>query len=96
MYKYRNLIGAVLVGLILLAFAGCSKVTQENYDKINNGMTLDEVQKILGKGTEKSGISGAAGNVTGSAKILTWGTEEKGITITFANDKVILKTQKGL
>ncbi|UCD30609.1 MAG: DUF3862 domain-containing protein [Planctomycetota bacterium] len=88
--------GAVLIGLILVAFAGCSKVTQENYDKISTGMTLDEVQKILGKGTEKSGVGGAIGDLSASAKTITWGSEEKNITITFANDKVVTKTQKGL
>ena len=52
-------------------------------------MTLGEVEGILGKGTEKSGLSGAVGNLSGSAKIMTWGDEQKSITITFANDKVI-------
>lgn len=29
--------------------SGCSKVTKENYDKIESGMLYDEVVKLIGK-----------------------------------------------
>ena len=40
--------------------------------------------------------SGAVGNLTGSAKVMTWKDGEKTITVTFVNDKVALKAQRGL
>ena len=39
---------------------GCgSKVSKGNYDKITNGMTVAEVEGIMGKGTEESAGAGA-------------------------------------
>ena len=96
MWKYRSLIGVVSLGLMLTVFVGCSKVTAANYDKINTGMTVSEVEEILGKGTEKAGVAGAVGKVAGSGKILTWGDENKSITVTFANGKVAAKAKEGI
>jgi hypothetical protein len=96
MFRFRRWMGPVLVGLMLVGLAGCGKVTKDNYDKVQTGMALSEVEAILGKGTEKAGLGGAVGNLTGSAKILTWGDDKKSITITFANDKVLTKAMNGL
>lgn len=81
---------------LLAGTVACSKVTKENYDKIQTGMTLSEVEAILGKGTEKAGVGGAVGNLVASGKVISWGDDKKGITITFANDKVITKMATGL
>ena len=96
MKSFRILTGLALIGLLLAGLVGCSKITKENYDKIETGMTLAEVEGILGKGTEKAGIAGAVGDLTGAGKVMTWGDEEKSITVTFANDKVTVKAQNGL
>jgi hypothetical protein len=96
MWKFQHLIGVALLALLLIILPGCSKVTLENYNKIETNMTTSEVEDILGKGEEKVGAAGTIGDLTGSGKVLTWGSEEKSITITFANDKVVAKTQKGL
>ncbi|MDM8008556.1 MAG: hypothetical protein QUV05_20655 [Phycisphaerae bacterium] len=96
MWKSRNLIGLALLGLLFLLISGCSKVSQSNYDKIENGMTVSQVEAILGKGKEAAGVAGAIGNLTGSGKVLTWGDDKKSITVTFANDKVIAKAAQGL
>ncbi len=96
MWNRRKLIGVALVGLVFLFMSGCAKVTKSNYDKIQTGMTLGQVGKILGTGTEKAGIGGAIGNLAGSGKVMTWGDEKKSITVTFANDKVVAKAQQGL
>jgi len=91
------LVCLVLIGLGALTLAGCgSKVTKSNLDKITNGMTLAEVEGILGKGTESTGASGTVGDLTGSAKSVTWKDGDKTITINFLNDKVVLKTSSGL
>ena len=91
------LCGLLLSGLMLISVAGCaSKVTQENYDKIENGMTLAQVQAILGKGELQTGASGAIGGLGGSAKMYKWVDGDKTITITFVNDKVTTKVQTSL
>ena len=75
---------------VVWALAGCgSKVTKSNFDQITNGMTLAQVEGILGKGAESTGVAG-------SAKVVTWTDANKTITITFANDKVVLKASNGL
>jgi hypothetical protein len=96
MSKSRIVLGLLLIGLVVPVLAGCSKVNKENYDKIETGMTFKDVEGILGEGTEKAGIGGAIGEIAGSGKVVTWGDEKKSITVTFANDKVVAKAQKGL
>jgi len=53
--------GLFLVCLVALCFAasGCggSKVSKNNFDKINVGMTLTEVESVLGKGEEQASAS---------------------------------------
>lgn len=95
MRKPRHLILTAVTALLVL-FVGCSKVTPENYEKIQTGMTSAQVEQILGKGTEQSGAGIAIGDLSGSAKTVTWESGEKSITVTFANDKVVMKVQKGL
>ena len=96
MSKSRTLIGVALLALMLLLISGCSKVSESNYEKIENGMTVSQVEAILGKGKVVGGIAGAIGNLAGSGKVLTWGDDKKSITVTFANDKVIAKAAQGL
>lgn len=91
------LCGLLLSGLMLMSVAGCaSKVTSENYDRIENGMTVAQVQKILGKGQLVTSASGAIGNLGGSTKVYKWVDGEKTITITFINDKVTTRLASGL
>lgn len=88
---------AVWVGVTAILIAGCgSKLTAENYGKIQNGMTEREVTSILGAGEIKGGLSGSIGDLGGSAKVMEWKEKDKQISITFANGKVILKAASGL
>ncbi len=80
----------------LFAIVGCSKVSQENYDKISTGMSVDEVEDILGSGEVEGGGGVAIGDVELSGKVMHWGDDEKGIVVTFANGKVVSKAKKGL
>jgi hypothetical protein len=51
--------GSVLFALLVLTLSGCaSKITKANFDKVQNGMSLNEVEKILGEGTEYRGGTG--------------------------------------
>ena len=79
----------ILVALgLALALAACSKVTQENYARIQDGMTEAEVHAILGKPAESSSVTilGLSGT---SSK---WTADGAMITIQFANGKVRLKS----
>ena len=76
----------VLVALLLLA--ACSKVTQENFAKVQDGMTEQEVTAILGSPTESS--SGSILGISGTSS--KWVGGEALITIQFVNGKVALRS----
>jgi hypothetical protein len=46
---------AMVLALCLLVPACKSKLSKANFDKVKDGMTLDDVEKILGKGTKEAG-----------------------------------------
>lgn len=84
--------------IMTFAVVGCSKagVSKENLDKVKVGMTLAEVEKILG--TEKKGVegSGALGGITGAGKAYVWEDGDKKITVTFKDGKVLKSAAIGL
>ena len=72
----------------LLLLAACSKVTQENYSRIREGMTEQEVHAILGSPTESAtrtvlGISGTSSR---------WVSGDTAIVIRFVNGKVAVSS----
>lgn len=71
----------------ILLLAACSKLTQENFAKVQDGMTEQEVAAILGKPSESSSSSLAGVTATASR----WADKEAAITIRFLNGKVMLK-----
>lgn len=80
-----------LVGLIMaLVFCttGCTKVTQENYEKLGLGMDYSEVTAILGTATECDDSS--------FIKNCSWVSKEKSIKLTFVMDKLIYRCSNGL
>ena len=77
---------SLVVAAVLLA--ACTKVTQENFAKIHQDMTEQDVQAILGSPTESSsttllGISGTSSK---------WISGDATITIRFVNGKVALSS----
>ena len=72
----------------LLLLAACSKVTQENFAKIQDGMSEQEVAAILGSPTESS--SGSILGISGTSSKWTGG--DATITIRFVNGKVALRS----
>ncbi|SPD72336.1 conserved hypothetical protein [uncultured Desulfobacterium sp.] len=79
---------ACVLSLLFLFFLGCSKLTRENYDKLEMGMDYKKVVEILGEADQCDGALGM--------KNCTWGTDTKCINVKFVNDKVILFSGKGL
>jgi hypothetical protein len=75
----------IFVSLFTLA---CSKVTQENYEKIKLGMAYEEVVDILGRAQE-------CGSSIGMTNC-RWESNGKYIRVQFIADKVVLFSAKGL
>lgn len=73
----------------ILAFAGCSKVNRENYDKIKIGMSYEEVIGVIGKpDTCEEHIL--------KTKSCMWGSSDKQIEIKFVGDFVSWRSSKGI
>lgn len=83
-HTYRPL---CLIAACALLMACSSPINQSNFDKIQTGMTLDEVQSILGKPQESSNAS--FGTISGGAA--TWKHDEAVISVQFVNNKVQFK-----
>ena len=76
---------ALLAALILTA---CSKVNQENFLKIQEGMSEEEVSSILGRPTESNSV-----NVLGiSGTVSRWVAGDTVITVRFVNGKAGFKS----
>lgn len=77
-----------LVVAAALLIAACSKVTQDNFAKIQEGMSEQEVIALLGSPTESNSV-----NVLGvSGTASRWVGGDAVITVRFVNGKVALKT----
>jgi len=84
------LLGAAVLSCLYLI--SCTKVNNANFEKIQEGMTVEEVIAILGEPTDASKIDLSI--VTGSAA--TWEDEKTGrkISVQFLNGKVKFKQFK--
>jgi outer membrane protein assembly factor BamE (lipoprotein component of BamABCDE complex) len=81
---------AVVLGLaICLSLMSCigSPISQENFEKIQTGMSLAQVQAILGPPTESSSVDVAVFSGT----VSKWKAGDVTITIQFVNGKVVAK-----
>jgi len=77
---------SLVIAVVLLA--ACSPVTQENFAKLQAGMSRAEVEKLLGKPGECAGALGMSS--------CTWGQKNRFISIQFAGDKVMMFSGQGL
>ena len=88
----------LLTVLLCIAMTGCGgkAITKDNYSKVKTGMTLAEVEAILGKGTEQASSDASFGGISIDFKSMVWQDEDKIISIGFSHNKVQAKTQIGL
>ena len=84
--KQKVLIALFIFSSIFLL--DCSKLTQENYEKIKLGMKYEEVVDILGQAQECDSSIGVTN--------CRWESNGKYIKIQFIADKVVLFSAKGL
>mgnify|MGYP003577782083 FL=1 len=74
--------------LIITCLFACSKITQTNFDRIKNNMSMGEVVAILGEPATSESIN--IGGISGTSA--TWKNKNAEIDIQFLNDKVIVKS----
>ncbi|HJY75548.1 MAG TPA: outer membrane protein assembly factor BamE [Burkholderiales bacterium] len=71
-----------------LVLAACSKVNQENFLKIQEGMSEEQVIALLGRPTESNSV-----NVLGvSGTASRWEAGDTVITVRFVNGQVAFKS----
>ena len=73
----------------ILALAGCSKVSKENYDKIKTGMSYEEVVGVLGK-------PNTCEEPVLKTKSCMWSSSDKQIKIKFVADIVAWRSSEGI
>lgn len=106
MFSSWKCVRIVLILLVCLLVPACkSKVNKANYDKVKDGMSLQEVEKILGKGEKETGDgSNVAGQfgvaipavaTSGGGDVYTWESGNNTIRLTFRGDKLIAKQATG-
>ena len=81
---------AVALGIVIcMSLVSCSglKISQENFEKIQTGMSLAQVTAILGEPTESSSVDVAVFSGT----VSKWRAGGVTITIQFVNGKVVAK-----
>ncbi|GBC63074.1 hypothetical protein DENIS_4063 [Desulfonema ishimotonii] len=86
---FRKICVLAVSVLLCISLISCAKVTRSNFDKIQEGMTLEEVIGILGEPADSSSVDLKI--VTGTAA--KWVDEKTGneISVQFVNGKVKFK-----
>jgi outer membrane protein assembly factor BamE (lipoprotein component of BamABCDE complex) len=82
-----RMVAALGLLIVTLAACGSSKLTQDNFDKIQIGMTRAQVVIILGNPTESSSMDMAVFSGT----VSKWKQGDVIITIHFVNNQVVAK-----
>lgn len=83
----RTVRSGLVILLLAMGLAACSKATQDNYNKIENDMTREQVHQILGAPDEVN--SSSLGSLSFSSE--TWQGRDHTISIQYANDRVKMK-----
>lgn len=73
---------------LLLVMLGCSKVTLDNYNKINVGMSYDEVTQLIGAPEKCDDVMGL--------RNCQWGDEKRSINVSFVGGEVLLFASSNL
>lgn len=80
--------GRVAAIALLLVLAACSKVTQENYDRLAVGMDYDQVTALLGAPSGCDDVMGVRSCV--------WGDDERSVSVNFVAGKVLIFSSQNL
>ncbi len=75
----------ILMLAMLVLLAACSKITAENYSKVNSGMSRAEVVALIGEPTQTE-----SGSVLGiKGETATWHEGKITINAQFVNEKLL-------
>ncbi|WP_434357874.1 hypothetical protein NF212_00475 [Parasalinivibrio latis] len=79
---------AFALAAMVLSLAACSKVTKENYDKLEVGMPYNDVVSLIGKPDKCDDTLGVTNCI--------WGDNAKHIKVAFVADKATIYSGKGI
>ena len=80
-----------LLGIVIIVMlTACTPVTEDNFDKIQIGMTMSQVTTLIGPPTSEESVSFLG--LTGTTAV--WKNQNIEITILFFNEKVQMKGLK--
>ena len=85
---FKTLQRIAIAACLSVFILACSKINQNQFDKIQNNMTMKEVTGILGEPTSSESIMIAG--ISGTSAV--WKNDEAEIDIQFLNDKVTVKS----
>jgi len=89
-----RLVGLLAMTTVVTAGCGDDVVTMENFDRIEIGMTLAEVESIFGQpGVDKTVRDERSNAPDGTA--MEWKAGKKSIVVVLFNDEVIQKQRMG-
>ena len=78
----------IMLLAVLLSLAGCSKLTEANYAKLKSGMTIDEVEAVIGSADRCEETLGF--------RACEWGDQEHYIHVKYIGEKSVSISKKGL
>lgn len=84
----RLLRNTCLTLCLCLLLVACSKISQENFDRVETNMSMKQVVAILGEPTSAESISIAG--ISGTSAV--WKDKNSQISIQFLDNKVTVKT----
>lgn len=73
---------------LLLALLGCSRLTLENYSRIETGMAYEEVVRLIGKPEQCDDVMGV--------RNCRWGDGTRSVNVSFVGGKVLLFASSNL
>jgi len=93
---YDRIVTAALLGVLLMlpACGGDGEVSKDTYDQVREGMTLEQVEAVLGKGTPEQ-TPDAYARVEGEISTYRWEDNGKSITATFVDGRADLIRRAG-
>ncbi len=101
--RERALSTIILAVVLNACTLNSSTITKDKYEQVQTGMTLAQVQNIMGKNGETTGelsfnIPGMTSSpIEGKQAVYQWKNHDgSSMTAVFINDKLILKTELNL
>jgi hypothetical protein len=85
-----------LIAYLLAGVVGCNRVTRENYDKVQAGMTVQQVKEILGNPDETKSAGATVLGISADKTTMTWKSGDNSITVTFVSGSVVTTSMQNL